>query len=86
MFSFKEQQQCHQAELDDFFRLVDKRLTDNFDGQIDEQPNQKRLATILEIYDKEFDRLKQMIRTNEETVRQIDRSIIENQNQNINSF
>jgi len=79
LIASREQQQCHQAELDDFFRLVDKRLTNNFDGQIDEQPNQKRLATILEIYDKEFDRLKQMIRTNEETIRTCEQNLLEQQ-------
>ena len=59
----KEQQQCHQAELDDFFRLADKRLVP------DNLPNQHRcLSSILEVYEHELDRLRQMTRTNDETV------------------
>jgi hypothetical protein len=62
---FLEQQQCHQAELDDFFRLVDKRLV----SDIEESSNQKyRLVSILEVYEHELDRLRQIIRINDDTV------------------
>lgn len=62
-----EQQQCHQAELEDFFRLVDKRLMNPTTE--DQQTTRTRLASILQVYEKELERLRQMIRTNEETVR-----------------
>jgi hypothetical protein len=62
---FSEQQQCHQAELDDFFRLVDKRLIPD----IEESSNQqRRLVSILEVYEHELDRLRQIIRTNDDNV------------------
>jgi hypothetical protein len=66
---FTEQQQCHQAELDDFFRLVDKRLiadTELFSGSLTHR--QRRLVSILEVYESELDRLRQITRINDDTV------------------
>ncbi len=64
-----EQQQCHQAELDDFFRLIDKRLVPDLDSLSIKSSNQQyRLVLILQAYEQELDRLRQIIRTNDETV------------------
>ena len=63
-----EQQQCYQAEVEDFFRLVDKRLIS--DLECSSNGNQKHhLVSILQVYEHELDRLRQIIRTNDETVR-----------------
>ena len=59
-----EQQQCHQAELDDFFRLVDKRLI----SDLESSNQQRHLVLILQAYEQELDRLRQTIRTNDESV------------------
>lgn len=67
-YRYLEQQQCYQAELDDFFRLVDKRLIS--DLECSNNGNHKhRLVSILQIYEHELDRLRQIIRTNDETVK-----------------
>ncbi|CAF4520015.1 unnamed protein product [Rotaria socialis] len=71
-----EQQQCHQAELDDFFRLVDKRLL----SESEESSNQQhRLVSILEAYEHELNRLRQTTRTNDDTIRSYERRLAEQQ-------
>lgn len=62
-----EQQQCYQAELGDFFRLVDKRLVPDLDLAANTN-QQHHLVLILQAYEQELDRLRQIIRTNEESV------------------
>ena len=67
---FAEQQQCRQAELDDFFRLVDKSLMPDTDTPSEgpmHHPS-RRLVTVLEAYDHELDRLRQTVRANDEAV------------------
>ena len=61
-YLYVEKQLCYQADLDDFFRLVDKSLISDNENQ------QHRLVTILEAYQYELDRLRQIIRTNDDTV------------------
>ncbi|CAF4334010.1 unnamed protein product, partial [Adineta steineri] len=69
LIASREQQQCYQAELDDFFRLVDKRLITDVEGLCDSSSNQRcRLISILEKYEHELDRLRQVNRTNDDTV------------------
>ena len=71
ILSFVEQQQCRQAELDDFFRLVDKSLMPDTEtpseGPIRHQS--RRLVTVLETYDHELDRLRHTVRANDDAVR-----------------
>ncbi|UJR27543.1 hypothetical protein I4U23_008825 [Adineta vaga] len=80
LIASREQQQCRQAELDDFFRLVDKGLITNLE-ESSENPskNQRHLVSILEIYQNELDRLRQVIRTNDDTIRSCERQLIEQQ-------
>jgi hypothetical protein len=64
-----EQQQCHQAELNDFFRLIDKRLVPDIEQSSDGSSNQQhRLVSILEAYEHELDRLRQISRNKDDTV------------------
>ncbi|CAF4284441.1 unnamed protein product, partial [Adineta steineri] len=73
LIASREQQQCYQAELDDFFRLVDKRLITDVEGLCDSSSNQRcRLISILEKYEHELDRLRQ--------IRLCERQIVEQQN------
>ncbi|CAF0900307.1 unnamed protein product [Adineta steineri] len=81
LIASREQQQCYQAELDDFFRLVDKRLITDVEGLCDSSSNQRcRLISILEKYEHELDRLRQVNRTNDDTIRLCERQIVEQQN------
>ncbi|CAF4294961.1 unnamed protein product [Rotaria socialis] len=76
LIASREQQQCHQAELDDFFRLVDKRLL----SESEESSNQQhRLVSILEAYEHELNRLRQTTRTNDDTIRSYERRLAEQQ-------
>jgi len=70
----REQQQCHQAELDDFFRLVDKRLVADVEQK---RPN---LVSVLENYEREIERLRQLNRTNDENIRLLERKYVDEQN------
>ncbi|CAF2110091.1 unnamed protein product [Rotaria magnacalcarata] len=81
LIASREQQQCHQAELDDFFRLVDKRLL----SESEESSNQQhRLVSILEAYEHELNRLRQITRTNDDTIRSYERRLAEQQSMTSN--
>ncbi|CAF4491749.1 unnamed protein product, partial [Rotaria magnacalcarata] len=71
-------------ELDDFFRLVDKRLL----SESEESSNQQhRLVSILEAYEHELNRLRQITRTNDDTVliiRSYERRLAEQQSMTSN--
>ncbi|CAF1658578.1 unnamed protein product, partial [Adineta ricciae] len=72
----REQQQCRQAEFDDFFHLVDKHLMHKLE-ESSKPPH--RLVSILEMYQHELDRLQQMIRTNDDTIRLCQLQLVEQQ-------
>ncbi|CAF0938421.1 unnamed protein product [Rotaria sp. Silwood1] len=81
LIASREQQQCHQAELDDFFRLVDKRLlSENDESSKNSTNQQRRLISILEAYEHELDRLRRITRTNDDTIRSYERQLVEQQN------
>ncbi|CAF3979575.1 unnamed protein product [Rotaria sp. Silwood2] len=81
LIASREQQQCHQAELDDFFRLVDKRLLSESEELSNSSLNQqRRLVSILEAYEYELDRLRRITRTNDDNIRSYERQLVEQQN------
>ncbi|CAF2348613.1 unnamed protein product [Rotaria sp. Silwood2] len=81
LIASREQQQCHQAELDDFFRLVDKRLLSEREELSNSSLNQqRRLVSILEAYEYELDRLRRITRTNDDNIRSYERQLVEQQN------
>ncbi|CAF0785720.1 unnamed protein product [Rotaria sordida] len=81
LIASREQQQCHQAELDDFFRLVDKRLLPESEQLSNSSSNQqRRLVSILGAYEHELDRLRRTTRTNDDIIRSQEQQLVEQQN------